>query len=83
MVQKQASITYILYNFELQFDVVVSFLISVVAFYQSLAFYVANENRQKTRETTVHLEKQAEKNMVKMHHGTLLVKRTAKEIWHG
>ena len=45
------------YNFELQLDVVVSFLISVVAFYQSLAFYVANENRQKTRETTVHLEK--------------------------
>ena len=30
---------------------VISFLISVVAFYQSFAFYVANENRQKTRET--------------------------------
>ena len=30
---------------------VVSFLISVVAFYQCFAFYVANESRQKTRET--------------------------------
>ena len=30
---------------------VVPFLISVVAFYQCFAFYVANESRQKTRET--------------------------------
>ena len=64
---------------------VISFLISVVAFYQSFAFYVANENRQKTRETldSTFREVGREKNMVKMHHGTLLVKRTAKEIWHG
>ena len=56
MVQKQASIFYTVQLY-LQLDEVVFFLISVVAFYQSFAFYVANENRQKTRETTVHLEK--------------------------